>query len=341
MSIEGAEISANGAAANDDRALPFEVDGLDVRGRVVTMGAALDTILSRHDFPDPVRRLVGEAIVLATLLATSLKDTGRFILQSQTDGPVSMLVVDIRTPGQIRATASFDAEAVAALESSSGSVASAELLGQGSLAMTVEQGHSAQRYQGFVPIDGDSLEDAAHIYFRQSEQIPTRIRLAVAEIFDRDEHGERRRAWRAGGIIAQFLPESQERIRRRDLPGGDDPHAGGAAGETPTDDDLPDDDAWVEASVLLDTVEDHELTDPDISAERLLIRLFHERGARVFQPVELHDHCTCSRERIHSVLDQMSPEEIAEAAVSGRISVKCEFCGVTYYFDPEGFLTNS
>jgi molecular chaperone Hsp33 len=337
MSIEGAEISANGAAENDDRALPFEVDGLDVRGRVVTMGAALDAILSRHDFPDPVRRLVGEAIVLAALLATSLKDTGRFILQSQTDGPVSMLVVDIRTPGQIRATASFDADAVAALEASSGSVSSADLLGQGSLAMTVEQGHSAQRYQGFVPIDGDNLEDAAHVYFRQSEQIPTRIRLAVAEIFDRDEHGERRRAWRAGGIIAQFLPESQERIRRRDLHGGDDPQAG----EPQPADDLPDDDAWVEASVLLDTVEDHELTDPDISAERLLIRLFHERGARIFQQVELRDHCTCSRERIHSVLDQMSSEEIAEAAVSGRISVKCEFCGLTYYFDPEGFLTKS
>jgi molecular chaperone Hsp33 len=327
--------------ANDDRALPFEVEGLDVRGRVVTLGGAIDTILSRHDFPDPVRRLVGEATVLAALLATSLKDTGRFILQSQTDGPVSMIVVDIRTPGQIRATASFDAEAVAELEEAGGNPSSADLLGRGSLAMTVEQGHSSQRYQGFVPIDGNTLEEAAHIYFRQSEQIPTRIRLAVAEIFDRDDQGEQRQAWRAGGIIAQFLPESEDRIRHRDLPGGDNPNPDDLPGGGETAEELPDDDAWVEASVLLDTVEDHELTDPEIPAERLLVRLFHERGARVFEPQDLHDHCTCSRERIHTVLDQMSSKEIGEASVSGTISVKCEFCGLTYDFDPKGFLAES
>jgi molecular chaperone Hsp33 len=333
MTMDVTARSDNAATANDDRALPFAVDGLDVRGRVVTLGGALDAILSRHDFPNPVQRLVGEATVLAALLATSLKDTGRFILQSQTDGPVSMLVVDVRTPGQIRATASFDADAIAELEKSGGDLTSAGLLGRGSLAMTVEQGRAARRYQGFVPIDGNSLEEAAHIYFRQSEQIPTRIRLAVAEIIDRGEDGERRDAWRAGGIIAQFLPESEERIRHRDLPGGDDPDAGAAQ-----IDDAPDDDAWVEASMLLDTVEDHELTDPEIPAERLLLRLFHERGARVFEETELSDHCTCSRERIVSVLDQMSAEEIGEAAASGKIIVRCEFCGVTYSFDPEGFL---
>jgi len=325
-------------AKADDRAWPFEVDGLDVRGRVVTLGSALDAILGRHDFPDPVRRLLGEATVLAVLLATSLKDTGRFILQSQTDGPVSMLVVDIRTPGQMRATATFDAEAIAALDETA-NLSSALLLGRGSLAMTVEQGHSAQRYQGFVPIDGETLEEAAHVYFRQSEQIPTRIRLAVAEIFDRDEQGEPRQAWRAGGIIAQFLPESQERIRRRDLPGGDEPQH--AEGSDEPSDDVPDDDAWVEASILLDTVEDHELTDPAIPAERLLVRLFHERGARVFQPVDLHDQCSCSRERIQKVLDQMGSDEIAEATVAGEISVKCEFCGLTYHFDPKEFLPKS
>ena len=98
------------AGGGDDRALPFQVEGLDVRGRVVTLGPSIDTILQRHDFPPPVKRLVGEAAVLASLLATSLKDVGRFILQTQTDGPVSMIVVDVRTPGQIRATASFDAD---------------------------------------------------------------------------------------------------------------------------------------------------------------------------------------------------------------------------------------
>ncbi|MYZ49254.1 Hsp33 family molecular chaperone [Propylenella binzhouense] len=314
----------------DDRALPFQVEGLDVRGRVVTLGHSIDTILSRHDFPRPVKVLVGEAAVLASLLATSLKDVGRFILQTQTDGPVSMIVVDVRTPGQIRATASFNAAAVSEAESE-GRADSGSLLGRGTLAMTIEQGKTQQRYQGYVPLEAESLQEAAHTYFRQSEQIPTRIRLAVAEMFDRGADGAARQSWRAGGIIGQFLPDSLERIPVRDLPGGDAPE--GAEYEDPEDDD-----AWVEAVSLLDTVEDHELTDPDIEAERLLFRLFHQRGVRVFAPTALQDRCSCSRERVRQVLAQFSPEEILESTVDGRIDVRCEFCGVHYPFDPKEFL---
>ena len=320
----------------DDRALPFQVEALDVRGRVVTLGAMLDNILNRHAYPPPVNRLVGEAIVLASLLATSLKDTGRFILQVQADGPVSMVVADICTPGQIRATANFDTDAIDRLTRQYGTVTSDMLLGTGSLAMTVEQGRPARRYQGFVPIEGETLEEAAHVYFRQSEQIPTRIRLAVAQLYDRDSDGESRQGWRAGGIIAQFMPESEDRIRRRDLPGGDDPKGDPAGAEIDMV-DRPDDDAWIEAEVLIETIEDHELTDPAIPAERLLLRLFHERGARVFDAVELEDHCTCSRDRIATVLAQMDADEIAEASATGEISVRCEFCGSQYAFDPEAF----
>jgi molecular chaperone Hsp33 len=317
---------------SDDRALPFQVEGLDVRGRVVTLGPSLDAILQRHDFPVPVKRLVGEAAVLASLLATSLKDVGRFILQTQTDGPVSMIVVDVRTPGQLRATASFD-EAAVAEAAAEGRVTHAALLGRGTLAMTVEQGRTQQRYQGYVPLEEESLEAAAHTYFRQSEQIPTRIRLAVAEMYDRDEAGGARRSWRAGGIIGQFLPVSEERIKRRDLPAGDVPE-GRERSPEPADDD-----AWVEAQALIDTVEDHELTDPAIAAERLLYRLFHERGVRVFQPISLEENCSCSRERIENVLRQMSREEIVDASAGGSIQVRCEFCGTHYRFDPAPFLS--
>ncbi|MGQ7793826.1 Hsp33 family molecular chaperone [Faunimonas sp. B44] len=323
---------ATGHRETDDRALPFQVEGLDVRGRVVTLGPSIDAILSRHDFPRPVKVLVGEAAVLASLLATSLKDVGRFILQTQTDGPVSMIVVDVRTPGEIRATATFDAAAVSAAESD-GRANAANLLGRGTLAMTIEQGRTQQRYQGYVPLEADSLEEAAHTYFRQSEQIPTRIRLAVAEMFERDPAGAARQSWRAGGIIGQFLPDSQDRLPIRDLPGGDAPE--GAEAEFHEEED---DDAWREAAALLDTVEDHELTDPDIAAERLLYRLFHERGVRVFEPIELQDRCSCSRERIEQVLGQFSPEEIEELTVDGQIDVRCEFCGLHYAFDPKQFL---
>ena len=314
----------------DDRALPFQVEGLDVRGRVVTLGASIDAILRRHDFPTPVKRLVGEAAVLASLLATSLKDVGRFILQTQTDGPVSLVVVDVRTPGQIRATATFDAEAVEAA-TTEGEWDTSVLLGTGTLAMTVEQGEMQQRYQGYVPLEDETLEAAAHTYFRQSEQIPTRIRLAVAEMYDRDADGAARRTWRAGGIIGQFLPEAGERIRHRDLPAGDAPEGAFVADEEPEEDD----DAWVEAQALIDTVEDHELTDPSIAAERLLYRLFHERGVRVFEPISIEENCSCSRERIGEVLKEMEQTEIDEAAASsGAVEVRCEFCGAHYSFDP-------
>jgi molecular chaperone Hsp33 len=327
------DMIAHGAGqtiANDDRALPFQVEGLDVRGRVVTLGPSLDAILQRHEFPVPVKRLVGEAAVLASLLATSLKDVGRFILQTQTDGPVSMIVVDVRTPGQIRATASFDKNAVAEA-AADGRADPAMLLGRGTLAMTVEQGHTQQRYQGYVPLDAESLEDAAHTYFRQSEQIPTRIRLAVAEMYERDAAGGSRQSWRAGGIIGQFLPVSEDRMRHRDLPAGDAPEGADATPE------LEDDDAWIEAQALIDTVEDHELTDPAIAAERLLYRLFHQRGVRVFEPMSLEENCSCSREKIEQVLAQMTPEEIAEASPEGSIEVRCEFCGTHYRFDPAEF----
>jgi molecular chaperone Hsp33 len=318
------------SSASDDRALPFQVEGLDVRGRVVTLGPSIDAILQRHDFPGPVKRLVAEAAVLASLLATSLKDIGRFILQAQTNGPVSLVVVDVRTPGQIRATATFDAEAVAKA-AAEGPVDSSLLLGSGTLAMTVEQGQAQQRYQGYVPLEDDTLEAAAHTYFRRSEQIPTRIRLAVAEMFDRDAQGAARRTWRAGGIIGQFLPEAGERVRHHDLPAGDVPEGMELAAEP------EDDDAWIEAQALIDTVEDHELTDPSIVAERLLYRLFHARGVRVFEPISLEENCSCSRERIAQVLQQMDTEEIEESIVEGAIEVRCEFCGARYDFDPAEF----
>lgn len=310
----------------DDRTLPFQVEGLDVRGRVVTLGPSIDAILQRHDFPPPVKRLVGEAAVLASLLATSVKDAGRFILQTQTDGPVSMIVVDVRSPGQIRATASFDEEAVERA-ASDGRADSAMLLGNGTLAMTIEQGHSAQRYQGFVALEDEGLEGAAHTYFRQSEQIPTRVRLAVAEMFDRDAEGAARRTWRAGGIIGQFLPDAPERLRRHDLPAGDLPEGQSAAP------DVADDDAWLEAQTLIDTVEDHELTDPSIAAERLLFRLFHERGVRVFDPIAMEEKCSCSREKISQVLDQLEPQD--GEATTASVEVRCEFCGKHYHFGPE------
>jgi molecular chaperone Hsp33 len=314
------------AGPSDDLIVPFQVDALDVRGRVVHLGPALDTILQRHAYPKPVSRLVGEAAALTTLLGTSLKFEGRLILQTQTDGPVHMLVVDYETPDRIRAVARFDAEAVKTAMRD-GADSPEALLGRGHLAMTIDQGGDMSRYQGVVPLDGGTLEEAAHAYFAQSEQIPTRVRLAVAELLTRTPEGMRQ-AWRAGGILVQFLPDSGERVPIRDINPGDAPEG--------TEFDEPDDDdAWTEAQALVDTIEDIELIDPEVSQERLLYRLFHERGVRVYDHQPIVERCRCSRDTIEDMLRRFTPEERADMVQDdGTIEVTCEFCSTAYEFDP-------
>ena len=130
--------------------------------------------------------------------------------------------------------------------------------------------------------------------------------------------------------MVQFLPQSEERMRRRDLPGGDAP--GGVEA-----DDGDEDDAWVEASSMVGTIEDHELIDPEVPAERLLYRLFHERGVRVFEASGVRDQCSCSRDKIEGLLRSFTAEEIRDSIEDGAISVTCEFCGLRYVFDPAEF----
>ena len=220
----------------DDAVLPFEVNSLDLRGRLTRLGPALDEILTKHDYPAPVGKLLGEAIVLTTLLGSSLKFDGRFILQTQTDGPVSFLIVDFQAPDKLRAYARFDAARL------KDGMSSGALLGKGHLAMTIDQGPDMSRYQGLVALEGGTLEDAAHEYFLRSEQIPTRVRLAVGEEW-RGGEGPRHR-WRAGGMLLQFLPKAPERARQPDLHPGDAPE--GAVTHT-----VAEDDAWVEGQSLI------------------------------------------------------------------------------------------
>ncbi|MFD1745282.1 Hsp33 family molecular chaperone [Rhizobium helianthi] len=316
--------------AGDDRVVPFQVEGLDVRGRAVQMGPLLNQILGRHDYPAPVARLLAEAIVLTALIGTSLKFEGRFTVQTKGDGPVDLLVADFTSPQNMRAYARFDEAALDAAVKA-GKVSPTELMGHGVLAFTIDQGHGMQPYQGIVPLDGSSLEEIAGVYFRQSEQIPTKVRLGVAELFDRDADGKARHAWRAGGVLAQFLPEAPERMRQPDIHGGDGDER---------DADFVEDDAWAEASMLVETVDTDELTDPQVGIERLLYRLFHERGVRVYEPQIVMDRCSCSRDKIKGVLGGFSAEEIEESLENGEISVTCEFCSTTYRYDASEFKPN-
>jgi len=316
---------APAATSADDTVLPFEVAALDLRGRVVRLGPSVDTILSAHNYPAPVAKLLGEAIVLTLLLGSSLKLDGRFILQTQSDGPVSMLVVDFTTPDRVRACARFDAARVAAV--APGKDAAGQLLGRGHLAMTIDQGPDMSRYQGLVALEGKDLEHAAHEYFLRSEQIPTRLRLAVGEEYSAGADGIRHR-WRAGGILLQFLPKAPERARQADLDPGDAPQ--GTAPHA-----VVEDDAWVEGRSLVETVEDVELLDPAISAERLVYRLFHERGVRVFRDTALNARCSCSRDGVANMLRSFSQDDRDHMIENGVITVTCEFCNSRYVFEPE------
>ncbi|HST94173.1 MAG TPA: Hsp33 family molecular chaperone [Microvirga sp.] len=308
----------------DDVVLPFAVEPLDVRGRIVRLGASVDAILSRHAYPAPISRVLGEAAALTVLLGASLKFEGRFQLQTKTDGPIEMIVVDFDAPDRLRAMARFDKDKLAAL--GSGTLKTGDLVGSGYLAMTIDQGNDRSRYQGVVALEGQDFQEAAHQYFRQSEQIPTQVRLAVAEQFEDGRH-----TYRAGGLMVQFLPTSPDRMRQADLSPGDIPE-----GHPSNDLVAPaEDDAWVEAKSLMATVEDHELVDPAVSSERLLYRLFHERGVRVFESLHVHEECRCSQTRVMSMMRRFSAEDRRDmVGDNGRIGITCEFCSRFYDLDP-------
>ncbi len=179
----------------DNIAFAYRIEGLDAQGRVVRLGHELNTILSRHEYPEVVARLLGEALVLTTMLGSALKFEGRFVLQTQSDGPVPMLICDVQSSGDMRAYAKIDHEKLSLYgKNPSQSV----LLGKGHIAFTVDQGADMENYQGVVPLEGD-LTQAAHYYFEQSEQIETRLRLAAGLVDLSDGH----KVWRAGGILLQ------------------------------------------------------------------------------------------------------------------------------------------
>lgn len=314
----------------DDVVVPFAVEPLDVRGRTIQCGPLIDTILKRHGYPQDVGFLLGELVVLSILLGSSLKFDGNFILQTQSDGPVSLAVVDFSTPGSIRAYARFDDDSLEKAVAE-GKSSPRELLGDGVMALTIDQGDHMQRYQGVVALDGETLEDVAHQYFQQSEQIPTLVKLAVAQVMRADgESGSVETTWRAGGLITQFMPESSERIAIKDLPGG--------SGEDL--DETEDDDAWTEALALAQTVAVDELTDPEIGVERLLYRLFNEHGVRVFEGSQVQELCSCSREKVIALVKSFEDEPAEDGSETDGMSTKCEFCSTTYEISADELLNS-
>lgn len=329
MAEAGPAPAGDGEAVADDIALPFRTVRSDVAGRIARLGRSIDTVLTRHDYPEPVAVALGEALVLAALLGNPLKDGGRLILQTKSDGPLGLLVVNYDAPGRLRGYASVDRDRIAALERED-ALHQAALLGNGHLALTLDPGGDQTSYQGIVALGGGqaaggsgaALVDAAHAYFRQSEQLPTFIRIAVGRQYLRAAPG---RApgwhWRAGGIIVQHVPKERGDTYRGQVEDDDRLHG-------------DDDDNWNRVRILSDTVTAEELLDPSLAPERLLIRLYQEEGVRVTPATPLEARCRCSRSRIEVFLRQFDEDErkrLAEA--DGAITVTCEYCSTRYRFE--------
>ena len=289
----------------DDLVAPFQIEGQPVRGRIVRLGPAIDQVLTRHAYPGPVANLLGEACALAALVGASLKFDGRLIVQAQGDGPVAYVVADYNTDGALRGYCRFDETRLAELSAAVGRPGAGALLGQGLLIMTIDQGDGRERHQGVTPIEGETLALCAETYFAQSEQTPTRVRLAVGQADTGDGPH-----WRAGGLIIQNIAADEAR---------------GPTAE-----------AWTRAQAFFETVGEDELIDPSIAAQTLLFRLFHEDGVRLFAAQPLRAFCRCSEGRIAAMLAAFDTAERAEMVrEDGMIQVTCEYCARVYELAPE------
>ncbi len=178
-----------------DRVVPFLINDLDVAGRLVRLDGVSTEILQRHNYPPVVASLLSELLALAALLGSALKFDGRFVIQTKSNGPVSMLVADYTSEGHIRGYAQYDADAIGTTNDLSA------LVGEGYVAFSVDQGPDMERYQGIVPLEGDTLADIALSYFERSEQIPTHMKLCAGSMHEPDTET----AWRAGGIKNQQI----------------------------------------------------------------------------------------------------------------------------------------
>lgn len=289
----------------DDLVGAFQIEGEPVRGRLVRLGASIDEILSGHAYPEPVANLLGECCALAALVGSSLKFDGRLIVQAQGAGPVRYVVADYDTSGALRGYCRFDPDEVGKATGGFARPGARTLLGDGVFIMTVDQGPAMDRYQGVTAIEGETLALCAEQYFAQSEQTPTRVRLAVGQ----SDIGAGL-TWRAGGVLIQNIAEDVAR------------------GST--------EEAWERTQALFETIGEDELIDPMLPSNTLLWRLFHEDGVRVFEDKPLRAFCRCSHDRILTVLRSFGPEEQAEMVEpDGQIHVTCEYCSRVYTVSPE------
>ena len=295
---------------NFDSCVSFFINSGAYQGRIIRMSQVLDTIIGKHCYPAPVAAVVAEGTVLAALLASTLKYEGLFTLQTQSDGPVSMIVVDVTSDGVIRACAKYDEEHLRAnqeLRKTVGQIEAApHLMGKGHLAFTVDQGPKTDLYQGVVDLQGKNFTELALRYFKQSEQIDTDLKLFLLPPREDSPH------WLAAGIMLQKMPSK-----------------GGNVEQSP--EELAE--SWNEAKVFMESLTADEIFNADLSAADLLHRLFHGSNLQIANCKDYRFGCRCSREKLLQTLSTFSEDDINAMIENNKITATCHFCNETYSFD--------
>ncbi len=309
----------------DDTVLPFQLDRSDIRGRVARLDGVLEQVLRQHDYPPVIEALVAEASLLTALIGQSIKLRWKLSLQVRGKGPARLIATDYYGPSEdgqparIRAYASYDTERLD-LDAEPFSQ-----IGEGYLAVLIDQGEGNVPYSGITPIAGGSLSDCAQTYFAQSEQLPTRF----AVTFGKSQLAGATSHWRAGGVMLQHMPKASPFFASEGGSG-----EGGLLNHT---DILAGDEAenWTRANALLDTVEELELIGPTVQPTELLVRLFHEEEPRVFDAQPVRFGCTCSEDKVRSSLSIYSAKDIRHMTTDeGIVTADCQFCGAHYELDP-------
>ena len=307
MSTDEINIDIN--PMHDDHVAAIQISDGSVRGRIARMGLALDQALGGNRYPEPVARLLGEGVLISALVARSLKFKGKLIVQAMgtNEGAVSMMVAESTTDGHVRAYARYDQGSLDRLLVDNPRPGADILInggeGGGTFAMTIDQGADMDRYQGLAAIEGASLASCAEHYFRQSEQIPTRLHLAVGQL----QIPGAEPTWRGGGLMVQRIAGDKARADTEE--------------------------AWDHAKAVMPTLSDEEVLDPELSSDQLLYRLFHELGVHRSKPDHIGAQCSCSRDRLLSTLKTFDKSARSEMLQDGKVTANCEFCTTDYIFD--------
>lgn len=286
-----------------DEVQSFIVENTNVRGRLVRLGKAYENILNNHDYPAQVGALIGELTVLSISLADSLKYDGQFILQTQSSGPINMMVANVTSGGTIRSYARYDSKK---FNKTIKKNSVPHLLGNGHIAFTVDQGADTERYQGITALEGSDLAKCAQNYFQQSEQIETAIILTADPVNKK-----------AAALMIQKMPVSNIHTNQPNTLSPEE-----------------DDESWRNAVILMSSIENEELLDTNLNANELLLRLYHEPGVRLYHKKSIKFKCHCSSEKLGKILASFPPKEVEDMKTDeGLITSNCEFCGTNYRFD--------